>query len=599
MSGSGFDDRRIRNQERPLLPVVAVWVLASSLLAALTWGRIMNGQPSDPDDVMRLVQVRDLIAGQGWFDLHQYRLAPPEGTLMHWSRLVDIPLFIVIKLLTPFLGQYGAEVTAMIFIPLLTLGACVAMVGMLAWRLTNREVAVFSCLCFVLYPIVMVQMQPMRIDHHGYQILAVLLSMWALSWRNAVRGGAVAGFAMAAGLLVSLELLPLAAAFGGVLFLRWLRDANDRWSLVGYMQSLGASMFVLFLLTRGISDLAPHCDAISPAYLAFFLIAAVGTSILSGFGRLPTLGLVAGFAATGLAGAAFFAVTATQCLGNPFGNLDPLVYENWYLRIREGQPIWVYSWDFALPALVQPLIALFASLALWARHKDWLRRWWLDYSVVLAIAIVGGILTTRSLAFAGALGAIPLGWLLVGLLKEWGGARSIAKRIVYPLVIVALLVPMSIASAVQPHVEALANAGNDVETTKTIFDTGCDLDRSLPALDRLPNGTVFAFFDMGPDILRQTQHSIVASSHHRAGASMKDVILAFSSKPDQARTIIEGHEADYVVICTDLPEARIYSELHPGDAALIDGLKNDEAPEWLQPLQLATPGSFKVWRVVD
>ncbi len=37
----------------------------------------------DPDDAMRLVEVRDYLGGQGWFDLHQYRLGPDGGTLMH------------------------------------------------------------------------------------------------------------------------------------------------------------------------------------------------------------------------------------------------------------------------------------------------------------------------------------------------------------------------------------------------------------------------------------------------------------------------------------------------------------------------------------
>ena len=46
----------------------------------------------DTDDAMRLVQVRDLLAGQGWFDMVQHRLMPPEGASMHWSRLVDAPL---------------------------------------------------------------------------------------------------------------------------------------------------------------------------------------------------------------------------------------------------------------------------------------------------------------------------------------------------------------------------------------------------------------------------------------------------------------------------------------------------------------------------
>src|SRR4051812_17445009 len=60
------------------------------------------------DDAMRLVQVRDLIGGQGWFDLFQHRLDPP-GASMHWSRVVDVPLAALILLQRPLLGTHGAE----------------------------------------------------------------------------------------------------------------------------------------------------------------------------------------------------------------------------------------------------------------------------------------------------------------------------------------------------------------------------------------------------------------------------------------------------------------------------------------------------------
>ena len=54
--------------------------------------RRRRGTDLSTDDAMRLVEVRDLLAGQGWFDLTQYRLSPPGGVAMHWSRLVDVPL---------------------------------------------------------------------------------------------------------------------------------------------------------------------------------------------------------------------------------------------------------------------------------------------------------------------------------------------------------------------------------------------------------------------------------------------------------------------------------------------------------------------------
>lgn len=595
MNGFHFNDRRIRTDERPLLAIALVWMVAAALLVAMTWGKIVESRMPDPDDLMRLVQVRDLVNGQGWFDLHQYRLGDADGTLMHWSRLVDAPLALIVMVLRPFLGQYGAETAAMVFMPLLLLGLCIAVVGMLAWRLHSREVAVIACLCLVFYPLFTVQVQPMRIDHHAYQILSLLVAVWALSRRNAWRGGAIAGLSMAVGLTVSLELLPMAAAIGAVLFLRWLRDTRDRVWLAAYMQALASGLAVLFLATRGLLDLIAHCDVIAPSHLAFFGIAAVGTSVLAAFGRLPLMRLFAGFAVTGAIGAAVFAASAPDCLGSPFGNLDPLVRELWYLNIREGLPIWVFEWDFALPALIPPVAGLVASLMLAARSSDWLRRWWADYSILLALALLAGILTSRSMGFAGALAAIPLGWLVVKLVKAWS-SRSIAKRVWAPLAIMGILVPMPFAAAAKVKVDAWTGNAQP-ETTRSIADTQCDFDRSMAALDRLPTGTVFGFFDIGPEILRGTRHRVVASSHHRADQAMHDVILAFSSPPDTARRIIAARNADYIVLCSDLPETVIYADRMDGENALIDGLLAGRPPVWAEPVAVAAPDAFKVWRV--
>src|SRR5271156_7111737 len=69
----------------PLLWLAAVVALASPWLSRGVFDAMST------DDAMRLVEVRDLIGGQGWFDLFQYRLDPP-GTSMHWSRIIDGPL---------------------------------------------------------------------------------------------------------------------------------------------------------------------------------------------------------------------------------------------------------------------------------------------------------------------------------------------------------------------------------------------------------------------------------------------------------------------------------------------------------------------------
>ena len=69
-------DRRLRRHEKPNLRIAIVWAGLSVLFLMLGWQRIVAGEFPDPDDALRLVQVRDLLAGQGFWDLHQYRVDP-------------------------------------------------------------------------------------------------------------------------------------------------------------------------------------------------------------------------------------------------------------------------------------------------------------------------------------------------------------------------------------------------------------------------------------------------------------------------------------------------------------------------------------------
>ena len=73
----------------PNVMMLLLWLAAT---VALALPSINSGifDAMSTDDAMRLVQVRDWIGGQGWFDLFQHRLDPP-GASMHWSRVVDVP----------------------------------------------------------------------------------------------------------------------------------------------------------------------------------------------------------------------------------------------------------------------------------------------------------------------------------------------------------------------------------------------------------------------------------------------------------------------------------------------------------------------------
>ena len=107
------EDRRLRSGQTPTFSII----LASAILLAIGAPQIVAGQYHGPDDALRMVQVRDLLAGQGWYDLHQYRMTPPDGTLMHWSRLVDVPIAALVLFFSLFLEPPMAERVTMVVMP--------------------------------------------------------------------------------------------------------------------------------------------------------------------------------------------------------------------------------------------------------------------------------------------------------------------------------------------------------------------------------------------------------------------------------------------------------------------------------------------------
>ena len=108
MNGRGFDWHAF---VRTPWAVLVVWLAYA--LVRLAIQPLLGWQPSGPDDWARLLQVRAWLDGQAFWDVTQYRMNPPEGFSMHWSRLVDLPLAAVTLL--------AGERAALLLVPLLWL----------------------------------------------------------------------------------------------------------------------------------------------------------------------------------------------------------------------------------------------------------------------------------------------------------------------------------------------------------------------------------------------------------------------------------------------------------------------------------------------
>ena len=559
--------------------------LGWALLCGYYW---LFAAARDVDDTLRLLEVRDWLAGQSWFDLHQDRVAPPGGVPMHWSRLVDLPLAGAMLLARLFTSPQQAEQVATFVVPLVTMGCAAALIYRLALALTvERKFAVLAML-LGLTAAPMGQLAPGRIDHHGWQLVLALAALNAMLGRDPRRCGWIIGAALAAWLAISIEGLPLTAAFLGVLGLRWLHDRAERGWLVHASAALALVSAALWLATHRIDAAAlfPWCDVVTPLHLAALAWTALGTAVVA---RLPLRTSRTDLLALGVVAAgalAIFALGQPQCLRGGFSQVDPLVATVWLSFVGEASPLWTRPLAPAITMATPCFLGVAAMTWLVWRWRRRLPFALLGYFLLLLAATIVACLIVRAFALATAFAAPPLAWGLREWLRALQREERTGVRLLRILGVALAAVPWLLGLLVQNAVRAEANQPRQ----------SCDLASRAAWFQRLPTGTFLTPFDIGPELLVETRHRILASGHHRASAAMRDALDALMGSPETAQDVVERRAIDYVAVCVDDPEVEHLIELAPN--GLLARLERGDVPPWLAPLQPPGPHAPKVWRIV-
>ncbi|MEZ5710190.1 MAG: hypothetical protein R3E02_12465 [Blastomonas sp.] len=579
----------------PLRALIGLWAVASLMLIVFAWPHIAMGDGWDPDDRLRLVQLRDWMGGQGWLDTTQYRLNPPDGGPMHWNRLIEIPLAMIVWPLAPLVGQAMAEQIAGVLVPLAGLGLVMLSAARIAIRISPqdraRPAAIAAAGLTIGASALLIQFLPMRIDHHGWQIVLAMLALAALSGRNDARHGIAIGLALALWLSISLEGLPLALGFFAAMGLVWLFRAEADPRLSAALASFAIATPLLYLATRGFAP-PGGCDIIGPAHIGAIAAASL---VLAPMTARPATGLAAriltGIAAMA-AGTAALLLIDPACASDGFGALDPLVHNYWYENVREGLPVWRQYPGQALSYGAGPVLGLIAFLVLIRQpaHPE-RRRMILMAGLVLAWSVLVALLVFRAVSTANAI-AIPFqAWLAVHLYDK---ARTLSRPALRVLAIWAL-VPVVLPGMVLGNIARLASTPAQSTGGANLANARCDTSTNLATLAALPRARILAPFDLGPGILMTTGHSVLASSHHRNAAAMHDQIVIFRSAPKAAHRLIRRHAIAYVVLCPGEPEMRIYARRDPDGLGAM--LTKGSHPGWLDPVDL--PGSeLRIWKVL-
>lgn len=552
----------------------------------------------DPDNAMRLAQVRDLAAGQGWFDTAQHRVNPAGGGgLMHWSRFIDAQIVGLMAFLSWFVEPATAERWALAFYPpllvlplLLVFSRILQILGDRTFVLVGLAIAA-STLSFLHY------FAPLNIDHHNWQLLLSVTLLWLAIRPPHFWTGFAAAFVASMYVEISLEGLPFLAFFWALFALDWLRDPARSQRLAGFSAGVILLPALWLALFRGAtSPLGISCDSFSWPYLAAVALAgAVFSGCLAAPDRL-TASLPRRFfvvAIAGVVGAAGFFATGPSCLAGPFAELEPLVRTHWYDLILEGRPLWEQDRAmvaiYAVPTLVGAAASIWACWQMRGRPgaENWLRAGFL-----IVCATILALLVTRTIGVAHAY-MVPAFAALAIALWRWSRARATALGRIGSALLFLVAIPLVdiiLGAMVSPPV-----ADDGVSGVAVAGD--CPTAPMLAALAKAPPTLLFSPIHIAPALLVGTPHSVVTTGHHRNHVVMNRVITAFLAPPDAARSIVRGEGAHYLALCTQQTEVTNAAAANPD--GLAAHLLRGEAIVWLKLDPALSSGSFHVYRIAD
>ncbi len=336
-----------------LITVVA-WLMLCAWFLYNRWNNVLAFDLRDTDDNMRMSQVRALLAGQDWFDLRQYRLNPPFGANIHWSRLVDLPLAGLILLFRPFVGSADAERIAIAAAPLLPLLLLLFGTALTVRRLIDPRAYPLAFIALFSAGSASGMFMPTRIDHHGWQLALLSIAVAGMADPKRARGGATLGLATALSLSIGLELMIYLAIAGVATVLFWIDDSDERRRLSAYAATLAGGTALGFLLFASYANRQAVCDALSPVWLSDALL---GGALLFGIAALSPADWKRRFALAAGAGvviAAFHALMWPHCLTRLEG-VSPEVEQLWLSHVREARPIYRHGWPIAASMLALPI----------------------------------------------------------------------------------------------------------------------------------------------------------------------------------------------------------------------------------------------------
>ncbi|MBX3581977.1 MAG: hypothetical protein KF810_08785 [Rhizobiaceae bacterium] len=590
---TGAEAARAARRNRVVL-VLTYALLALYMATAYRAGMPMNG---DADDLLKLHEIRSLLASGAIFDRTLPGILQPEPFVSHWPWIVDLPYALVAVPAGWIIGPDRALDLAVFLTPLLLLAPALFCYDRLVGAAGFRDRAVAMPLAVFIALPGFQEFAPGRIDYHNLQILLLFASLVLLLRES--RGAAMMNGALVA---LAIAISPEFVAFhlllmGFYAFAYVFGRAGTQSGIAAFGLGMAIAAAILFAVIvppsgygvgRCDSYSAPFALALVLAGAAFFLTPRLARS--GGWRTRAAMLVLSAALSLGL-----LVVLFPQCMGGPYGALDPQI-RDYFLGSIGQEKSFLQRGDFVLSESLIPLTLLFmGALAPVARLLVDSRR----SREVVVLALFSLLAVGLALAYFRYLRYVPffagIGFALivaallpprlVGLARLDCGLPATAwSRLALPLPGLALsvfLVGYHLSVPTSPVSPTIAD----------IAGSGCG--KPLPALRWPDDAIVLAPPALGVELLAaQTHPSVVATPHHPAARGMARVARFLDPATTDPAIVLDEARAGFVAVCArkaTLPAS--IRDRYPFATSLMEGTP----PSWLKACPLEGTSGLRLY----
>jgi len=540
----------------------------------------------DTDSYMRLVRVEQLQITHDWYDATIPRSNWPYGETLHWSRLLDIILFVGASIAAPIFGSKAALFWWGMYLgPVVHIGSLAALFwaaaplfksdGILRLGLIFLGQAGIWSYCYIGRP-----------DHHGILLLLFILLLGCCvrmvnEGFNPQQSGAYAGLIAAAAMWVSVESIIAVFLVLGVLTLLWV------WRYDQYAGS--ARIFCLLLVVGSIlfmtletppsNMVAIIYDKLSMVHVVFFAFIYLFWVQASWFACNKSVWRAGTVAVFSVLLDLVVSWLFPGFLRGPFAEIDPRIIPIWLDKVKEVQPLLIFSRNgFAQMILyLGPLIVCLPyGIYLLSKRYSNFPRVWLVYLVGLALYVPLSLFQVRWAAYAEAVMVFPvasnLNHCINFIEKQCSRIIQIWARIAFTLLFCLFSLGFGVSMS-------------SSEVEQSVSATNVSRFLSEPNTFGATPKTILANIDFGPELLYRTPHRVVATPYHRNGDGIIFLHEVMSAQTDRdVYTLLQQRDVDLILFSSsrvnDFAEDSFYRRLLEGHRPIW--LKNIELPEYVE-----------------